>query len=357
MACSESKENLLIIGPAWVGDMVMAQSLFKILKKRFDDCRITVMAPAWTRPLLERMPEVDANLDLPLAHGELQLRKRRRLGLALKSQHFTRAIVLPNTFKSALIPFHAGIPIRTGWRGEWRDLLLTDCRKLDKQALPLMVQRFAALGMPAAADPPDDIPNPALQVDPANSSRALASLSLQIQSPGQGSRRAALCPGAEFGDSKQWPPAYFAALANMLIDAGWEVWIFGSENDRLAAEAILADVDTGKLGACHNLAGVTTLSQAIDLLALCHLVVSNDSGLMHIAAALAKPLVALYGSTSPDFTPPLTEKVKSLFTDIECRPCFQRQCPYGHRRCLTEIKPDQAMSAVQEVIAAREPAE
>lgn len=338
--------NLLIIGPTWVGDMVMAQSLFMLIKQRQPDSRITVMAPDWTRPLLQRMPEVDASRDLPVKHGELSLGKRRAIGRSLQPEGFTEAIILPNSFKSALIPFHAGIPKRTAWRGEWRNLLLTDCRTLDKQAFPLMVQRFAALGLPPDNKPPASIPYPRLKIDPGAAAEALKVLGLEA-----GERIVGICPGAEYGESKQWPAVHYAALTNQLVAGGWEVWIFGSGNDRLMAESILADVDNDKLPRCKNLTGATSLAQAIDVLAMTHLVVSNDSGLMHIAAALGKPLVALYGSTSPDFTPPLTEKVKSLFTDIECRPCFKRECPYGHRRCLTEIKPQRALAAAEELLA------
>lgn len=340
-------ENILVIGPAWVGDMVMAQSLFRLLKQRNRDSSLTVMAPGWTRPLLERMPQVDHSLILPFDHGELALSARRRLGHSLREQRFTRAIVLPNSFKSALIPYHARIPRRSGWRGEWRYVLLNDLRRLDKKKLPLMVQRFAALGLDDNEELPDIIPHPRLKIDGESVTAAREKLGLSVAD-----KVVALCPGAEFGDSKQWPATHFAELANRLLGEGWQVWILGSNNDKAMAEAILADIDTNALSACANLTGETSLAQAIDLLSLARLVVSNDSGLMHIAAALDKPLIALYGSTSPDFTPPLAEKVKLLSTDIECRPCFKRECPYGHRRCLTDISPDRALSAVEELVAA-----
>lgn len=338
---SGSSDKILVIGPSWVGDMVMAQSLFKALKAQQPDCHIAVMAPDWTRPLLDRMPEVDLALGLPLAHGELALGKRRALGKSLRNHGYDRAIVLPNSFKSALLPWHARIAVRTGWRGELRDLLLNDCRKLDKQALPLMVQRFVALAYPAG-QVPSDFPAPSLQVETGGRDSALTALQLNTERP-----VLALCPGAEFGDAKQWPPEHYAALSNTLVATGWQVWIFGSANDQLSAESILADIDPESLQYCHNLAGATDLGQAIDLLSVAQTVVSNDSGLMHIAAALARPVVALYGSTSPEFTPPLAERVELLATDIECRPCFERVCPYGHRRCLTELLPEQALQAVQ----------
>ena len=341
------EEKTLIIGPSWVGDMVMAQSLFKLIKEKPGSQTLAVMAPDWSRPLLSRMPEVDEIMDLPLAHGELALGKRRAIGRSLRERQFDNAIVLPNSFKSALIPFHARIPRRIGWRGELRDLLLTDCRRLDKSALPLMVQRFAALAFDAGAAAPEDFPAPALAIDEDNLQASLQKFQLQQDRP-----ILALAPGAEFGDSKQWPPEHFASLANAMLLQGWQVWIFGSANDALAAESILADIEPQFLPQCHNLTGATSLGEAIDLLSLAATVVSNDSGLMHIASALQRRLVAIYGSTSSEFTPPLAEQVELLATDIECRPCFKRVCPYGHRRCLTELLPEKAIQAVKDLNSA-----
>ncbi|MCH7815424.1 MAG: lipopolysaccharide heptosyltransferase II [Proteobacteria bacterium] len=340
----DNQENILVIGPSWIGDMVMAQSLLMTLKERNHDCRISVMAPAWTRPLLERMPQVEKSIDAPMKHGELKLGTRRSLGKRLKSEAFTSAIILPNSFKSALVPFHASIPRRIGWRGEWRNPLLTDCRKLDKEKFPLMVQRFAALADPVSINPPSKIPKPRLHIDSANVAIALQKFGLDHTR-----KITVICPGAEYGESKQWPSAHYATLCNSLITQGWTVWIFGSSNDVTIGQAILSNVDSDKRMNCKNLAGKTSLAEAIDLMSTAQAIVSNDSGLMHIAAALAKPVVAIYGSTSPDFTPPLTKRVKLLSTDIECRPCFKRECPFGHQRCLTELDPARVIRAVDEL--------
>lgn len=347
---NNSRENILVVGPAWVGDMVMAQSLFKCLKAEYPDCRISVLAPDWTRPLLDRMPEVERGISLQIGHGELALGQRRAIGKSLRQENFTTAIVLPNSFKSALIPFHAGIPRRVAFKGEWRNLLLTDCRKLDKQALPLMVQRFAALAYPSSAQPPAAIPEPRLLSDPASVTAAAQALDLELADS-----VLAICPGAEFGEAKQWPVEHYAATCRAKIDEGWRVWIFGSQKDAAVANEILALLTEDQRQRCSSLAGRTSLAQAIDLLSAADAVVSNDSGLMHIAAALDKPVVALYGSTSPDFTPPLTQRSKLLYTDIECRPCFQRVCPLGHKKCLTELEPGRAIAAVDELVTASSP--
>jgi len=343
---ARSRENILVIGPSWVGDMVMAQSLFMLLRRQNPGCTITVLAPDWTRALLDRMPEVSAAIPARLDHGELALGKRRRIGRDLRRENFTQAIVLPNSFKSALIPFHAGIPRRIGWRGEWRQALLNDCRTLDKDSFPRMLDRFAALAFDASDRPPAAVPYPALVTDAGATANALGKLSLHLDYP-----ILSLCPGAEFGESKQWPPEHFAELANEFLRKGWQIWLFGSANDRIAAESVMADVENEFLDRVEDLTGRTMLGEAIDLLARSAAVVSNDSGLMHIAAALGKPLVALYGSTSTAFTPPLAERVKSLHTDIECRPCFKRECPLGHKRCLKELSPHRVASAVVELAA------
>ncbi len=345
MTKQNSEENFLIIGPAWVGDMVMAQSLFITLKQKHPAGKISVMAPQWTRPVLNRMPQVDHSLDAQLDHGELKLGLRRSIGRSLKPSQFTQAIVLPNSFKSALIPFHAGIPKRTGWKGEWRRPLLNDCRTLDKEAFPRMVERFAALAYPASPARPQEIPHPRLQVNEKQAKETAQEFGLDPSK-----KILAICPGAEFGESKQWPPKHFADLINALADQSWEAWLFGSVNDQITSESVLADIEPTHLSVCKNLTGNTSLAQAIDLMSLASAVVSNDSGLMHVGAALQKPVVGLYGATSTDFTPPLADRVKLLATDIECRPCFKRQCPYGHMRCLNDLSPELAIEAVNQLV-------
>lgn len=335
--------RILVVGPSWVGDMVMAQALFMELKYRNPDVVIDVLAPEWTRPLLERMPEVNQAIDLPFEHGELGLVRRRALGMQLHKAAYDQAIVLPNSFKSALIPWFAGIERRTGWRGEKRSRILNDCRVLDKNQLPLMVQRFIALALPADAILPEQLPDP-MPVPRLRSDKDGVASTREMFGMDSSRRILALCPGAEFGDAKQWPADYFADVANARIEQGWQVVLLGSENDRQVTDAILDQTDPDY---CLNLAGETSLSQAIDLLDMADAVVSNDSGLMHIAAALHRPLVAIYGSTSADFTPPLTDRVELVSLDIECRPCFARQCPLRHKRCLTELLPARVLSALQ----------
>jgi len=331
------KNKVLIIGPAWVGDMVMAQSLFKLLRQRRSDLQIDVLAPAWSVALLARMPEVTDALVMPLGHGRLDLPERRRIGKALRDKQYAQAIVLPNSFKSALIPWWADIPVRTGWRGEMRYGVLNDMRRLDRKRYPLMIEQFMALGLPVNEPMPVDYPLPELIISSTSREQALARHALTTDHP-----ILAICPGAEFGPAKRWPEEYYAAVANEKRRAGWQVWIFGSANDHAVAEKIMSLTEQG----CINLAGKTQLEEAIDLLSLASAVVTNDSGLMHIASALQKPLIAVYGPTSPAFTPPLNKQAKIVSLTLPCQPCFQRICPLKHHHCMTELKPQKVIDAM-----------
>ena len=333
--------RILIIGPSWVGDMVMAQTLFHVLKQRHPTCVIDVLAPEWSRPILERMPEVRQALSFPLGHGALELATRRRIGKSLAGQ-YDQAILLPNSLKSALVPFFAGIPQRTGWRGEFRYGLLNDVRTLDKARYPLMIERFMALGYPAGAELPKPYPRPSLQIEAASRDAALAKFGLSLDRP-----VLALCPGAEFGEAKRWPSEHYAKVADIKIREGWQVWLFGSKNDHAVGESIRERLIPGLREESVNLSGETSLAEAIDLLSCSDAVVSNDSGLMHVAAALNRPLVAVYGSTSPGFTPPLADQVEVVRLGLECSPCFDRTCRFGHYNCLRLLEPEAVASALQ----------
>lgn len=321
--------KVLIIGPSWVGDMVMAQSLFIALKADNPDVQIDVLAMDWTRPLLQRMPEVNQAISMPISHGVFGWSMRRTLGKQLAKNNYDQAIVLPNSWKSALIPWFAGIPIRTGWQGEMRYGLLNDIRQLDEEALPMMVQRFVSLAYPAS----QSHAAPSYQAPKMQAKQVKETLNPELK-PGQ--KRLILCPGAEFGPAKQWPPEYYAELANQLLVQGWQVLVLGSKADQTTAELISQSI-TDNQQQFFNLTGQTQLEDAIDLLTTADWVVSNDSGLMHIAAALRRPLVVLYGPTSPAFTPPLSDNSHILQIDVDCGPCFQRTCPEGHHKCMRDL--------------------
>ncbi len=335
-------ERVLVVGPAWVGDMVMAQSLFRLLHETRPGVEVDVLAPEWSAPLLARMPELRYTVTLPVEHGRLELRRRWRIGRKLRQRNYHQAIVIPRSYKSALVPFLARVPRRTGYRGEHRYGLLNDIRPLDRELLRQTVQRYNALGLPPEAELPPPVPYPALQIDTDNRARLVETLGLDTTRP-----VVAFMPGAEYGPAKQWPLAHFAELAGRLARAGRQVWILGSQKDRAAAETITTSINQS---APVNLCGRTRLEDAIDLLSLCAAAVSNDSGLMHVAAAVGVPVVGIYGSSTPDYTPPLTARAAVLYRGLECSPCFRRTCRYGHTACLTGIPASEAVEALENLM-------
>ena len=328
----------LVVGPSWIGDMVMAQSLYKLLASRDPDTEIHVIAPAWSIPVLERMPEVTRALELPVAHGEAGIGKRWRLARRLRHEGYQRAIVLPRSLKAALVPFFASVPVRTGYRGEWRFGLINDMRAFDAERLDQTVKRFVALGLgPEEAGLPS-IPTPRLDIDEDNLRIVAARLGLDTESDA-----VAIIPGAEYGPAKRWPSEYYADLASRLVRVGLKVWVLGSEKEHEIGEAVSGPANHPN---AINLCGETSLADVIDLLGAARVAVTNDSGLMHVAAAVGTHVVAVYGSSSPGFTPPLTEAKDVFYLDLECSPCFQRECPLGHFRCMTDLGVDEICSAV-----------
>ena len=333
-------ERCLIVGPSWVGDMVMAQSLFMVLKKRFPDMQLDVLAPKWSKPLLERMPEVSGAIEMPLGHGALQLGTRYRLGKSLRQNSYDWAIVLPNSLKSALVPFWSRAKRRTGYTGEQRYGLLNDRRHLDKSILTKTVQRFVALGLEADVTLPPECPNPELTIETDNKNTLFDKFGLDYEKS-----VVALAPGAEYGPAKRWPAEYFSVVAEKLIDQGMQVVVVGSDKDAEISAKICSQ--SGAL----DLAGKTSLGEVIDLLSYCETTVSNDSGLMHVAAATGSNLIAIYGSSDPGFTPPMTGKAAILRLNLDCSPCFKRECPLGHTNCLVKIGPDMVMDSIKRVSA------
>ncbi|WP_339057720.1 ADP-heptose--LPS heptosyltransferase RfaF [Candidatus Regiella endosymbiont of Tuberolachnus salignus] len=343
--------KILVIGPSWVGDMVMSQSLYRTLKAKHVTASIDVMAPQWCLPLLNRMPEVNQALLMPLGHGRLALGQRRRLGIALREKNYDRAYVLPNSFKSALIPFFAAIPQRIGWRGEIRYGLLNDIRILNTLAFPMMVQRYVALAYDkqAISSSADLSPllRPQLHVSNAEQIAISHTFALNPHRSIIG-----LCPGAEFGPAKRWPHYHYAALAQQLINDGYQIILLGSPKDHQVAQEICLALDENNRDYCFNLAGQTSLEQVVILIAACHAIVSNDSGLMHIAAALDKPLIALYGPSNPEFTPPLSDKAVVIRLIKGYQRIRRGDADQGYHQSLIDIKPEQVVTALYQQLFA-----
>jgi heptosyltransferase-2 len=320
--------------------MVMAQSLYRLLRKRNPASEIHVVAPPWSLPILKRMPEVARGIELDVGHGELGLRERRALGRELRGERYTRAIVLPRSAKAALVPWFARVPRRTGFRGEWRYGLLNDVRKLDAR-LDQTVKRFVALGQECGEQPLESLEadlRPRLRADAANLARLRTEHALT-----PGARLIALMPGAEYGVAKRWPAAYYGEVAATMVGAGADVVVLGSAKEREIGDAVVAAASNARV---RNLCGRTALADVVDLLSAAAAAISNDSGLMHVAAAAGAPVVAIYGSSSPAFTPPLTDAAAILWLELECSPCFARECPLKHLRCLKELTPASVLDAV-----------
>ena len=325
-------ERILIVAPSWVGDAILSEPLVALLREPYEDPIVDVLVNAWCAPVYARMRGIRRIIENPIGHGKLDLAGRRRLARTLRGEGYTHAFVLPNSWKSALVPCLARVPKRVGYRGEGRFLLLTDARPLDRKAMPRLVERFAALAVARGALVPMP-PSPVLVPDTANRAAAMRALRLKTDRP-----VVILCPGAEFGAAKRWPPNQFAELAGMFLADGLQVWIVGSPNDRIAADAVLNSLGED-MHRVRDLTARTDLGTAIDILSSASLVVSNDSGLMHAAAAVGVPLVALFGSSSPAYTPPLSPLAQIAKIDIACSPCFKRECPLGHFKCMRELKP------------------
>lgn len=334
--------RILIVAPNWIGDCVAAQPLLMRLAARRPDCSITALAPPWVAPALAAMPEVTDVITNPFGHGPLKLLARRRFAKTLPE--FDEAYVLPNSWKSALIPFFAGIPVRVGFTGEARYGLIKRRHRLDEKRLPLQVERYAQLAETPGAELERPLPYPRLARSPAAVEATLAELGLTGQP-----RPVVLCPGAEFGPAKRWPERHYAELARHYRTQGIPVLILGSKKDA-AVSAEIVRLAGGPEG-IHDLCGSTKLAQAIDLIAHACLAVTNDSGLMHVAAATRTPLVALFGSSSPGYTPPLSDRARVITLGLACSPCFKRECPLGHLDCLNGISPERVLAEAAELLA------
>ena len=318
-----------MVSPNWIGDALMAQPLFGRLHEKVPGLKIDVLAPEWVAPVVRRMPEVAEVISAPLRHGGLQLRLRWEIGRRLRGRRYDQALVLPNSWKSALIPFFADIPLRSGYVGESRyGLLNLLYKKPPSKERPAMALHYAALSEPPGKDVGQPLPQPSLRFSAGDIESARRKFG--IAGP-----YAVFCPGAEYGPAKRWP--YFRELSARVRGKDVEIVLLGSPNDAEAAAGI-GGVD---------LVGKTTLDEAIDLIAGARYVVTNDSGLMHVAAALGRPLVALFGSSSPRHTPPLSPHARVRWLQVECSPCYQRECPLGHFRCMREMTVDSVAEDIQ----------
>ncbi len=335
--------RILVIAPNWIGDAVMSQPLLAAIKASHPHAVINVLATPWVAPVYRACSEVAELIEADLRHGQLQWGLRRALAAQIKKRNYASCYVLPNSLKSALIPWLANIPVRIGYQGELRRFFLTETKANSPktQRIP-MVEHYANLGAPSRnSDAAIRVP----QLTPTVSALESARSRLQAASI-QTNALVVLCPGAEYGPSKRWPAAHFAALAQSILKANptASVVLLGSPSDRAISDAIVSS--TAFEDRIFNWCGTTSLDEAIAIIGMCSKVVSNDSGLMHIGAALQVPQVAIFGSSDPNHTPPNSAKAVIISLQLPCSPCHQRECPLGHLNCLNQISPERVFAAL-----------
>ncbi|MFZ6816595.1 lipopolysaccharide heptosyltransferase II [Undibacterium sp. Rencai35W] len=345
----QAPERLLVIAPNWIGDAVMAQPLLRLLKQQYPAHAIDVLAAAWVAPVLRAMAEVDTVLETPFKHGALQLRERWRYARQLRQRHYAAAYILPNTLKFALIPWLAGIPRRIGYKGESRYGLINVMHHDDPVAPRAMVPFYAALAAEPAPQIATSCGRPSLTVSESHIVATYTQLGLSREQP-----LICFAPGAEFGNAKRWPAAHFAKLAAQITVTypATQIVLLGSPKDSPVCDEIKSL--SPSVPSIRHLAGKTSLDQAIALIASASAVVSNDSGLLHIASALNRPVIALYGPTDPDHAPPFSDIAYSLSLRLNCAPCKQRECPLGHQDCMQKMTTEMVYHPISAIMSSHQ---
>jgi len=340
--------RILIIAPNWIGDAVMSQPLLANLKSIYPKSQIDVLASPWVAPIYRACAEVHQVIDAHLEHQQLQWSLRKQLAKQLELNQYNACFVLPNSLKSALIPWLANIPLRIGYRGEMRfgliNFALDNPSKINR---PPMANHYLALCNVMDHSKEVDTnqaADPKLNISPT----AKQSVSAKLQAAAIDEKSIyVLCPGAEYGVTKRWPTGHFASLAQHLInnEPNANIILLGGKGDHALGEEIISQVkNTAQI---QNWCGETSLDEAIALIGMSKVLVSNDSGLMHIGAALKVPQVAIFGSSDPHHTPPLSDKAKVIWLNLPCSPCHKRECPLGHLKCLKDISPSTVLGAIQ----------
>jgi heptosyltransferase-2 len=339
-------QSILIIAPNWIGDAVSTQPLLANLKALYPDSKIDILASHWVAPIYRACSEVHEVIEAKLEHKKLQWNLRKQLAKELEAKNYQACFVLPNSFKSALIPWLANIPFRIGYRGEMRfGLINSALDNPSKVNRPPIVEHYLALSELLKDD--ESLPSVPLVPKLNISTSAKQSVENKLQSTNiSGDFIYVMCPGAEYGPTKRWPTEHFAVLAQKLIteNPSIQIVILGSKSDYVLGQEITSQAK--QAGKIHNWCGNTSLDEAIALIGISKAVISNDSGLMHIAAALQTPQVAIFGSSDPAHTPPLSKKAKVIWLNMPCSPCHKRICPLGHLRCLKDILPQQVLATL-----------
>jgi heptosyltransferase-2 len=339
-------QSILIIAPHWIGDAVSTQPLLANLKVLYPDSKINILASNWVAPVYRACSEVHEVIEAKFEHKKLQWNLRKEIAKEIEAKNYQACFVLPNSFKSALIPWLANIPFRIGYRGELRfgliNLALDNPSKVNR---PPMVEHYLVLSQLLKDD--ESIPLDKLVPKLNVSGAAKEQVGQKLQDANINRDFIyAICPGAEYGPSKRWPTEHFAVLAQQLIkqNSNNQIVLLGGKNDYSLAQEITSQ--SKLVSNIHNWCGNTSLDEAIALIGMSKAVVSNDSGLMHIAAALQIPQVAIFGSSDPTHTPPLSDRAKIMWLNMSCSPCHKRVCPLGHLSCLKDILPEQVLATL-----------
>jgi heptosyltransferase-2 len=339
-------QSILIIAPNWIGDAVSTQPLLANLRALFPNSKIDILASNWVAPVYRACSEVHEVIEVKFEHKKLQWNLRKQLAKVIEAKNYQACFVLPNSFKSALIPWLANIPFRIGYRGELRfgliNLALDNPSKVNR---PPMVKHYLALGQLLKDDESSPLDKLVPKLNVSGTAKQQVEQKLQDANINSDSIYA-ICPGAEYGPSKRWPTEHFAVLAQQLItqNSNNQIILLGGNSDHSLAQEITSQ--TQQSNNIHNWCGNTSLDEAIALIGMSKAVVSNDSGLMHIAAALQIPQVAIFGSSDPAHTPPLSDRAKIMWLNMPCSPCHKRECPLGHLRCLKDILPEQVLATL-----------
>ena len=338
--------SILIIAPNWIGDAVSTQPLLANLKVLYPNSKIDILASNWVAPVYRACSEVHEVIEAKFEHQKLQWNLRKQLAKVIEAKNYQACFVLPNSFKSVLIPWLANIPVRIGYRGELRfgliNLALDNPSKVNR---PPMVEHYLALSQLLKDDESISLDRLVPKLNVSGAAKQQVEQKLQGANINSDSIYA-VCPGAEYGPSKRWPTEYFAVLAQQLINqnSNNQIILLGSKSDHSLAQEITSQAK--QASNIHNWCGNTSLDEAIALIGMSQAVVSNDSGLMHIAAALQIPQVAIFGSSDPAHTPPLSDRAKIIWLNMSCSPCHKRVCPLGHLRCLKDILPEQVLATL-----------
>lgn len=327
--------RILVIAPHWIGDAVMSLPLITLIHTKFPNSSIDVLCTPWVGSIYRASPAVETIVERDFQHGALQWSLRRSTARELKKQAYDMAFVLPNSMKSALIPWLAGIPTRIGYQGEYRfGLINVSLPNPSRQARTPMMEHYAKLlgGALDQISNPQNLPSPKLSIDSTLTQWARG----RIEEIG-GVPLYVFAPGAEYGSAKRWPTSHFAQLANQILEGNPDakIIILGSRADHVLGQEIVQS--TNLSDRIHNWCGAIRLDQSMALIAQSTCLISNDSGLMHIGAALSIPQIAIFGSSNPKHTPPLSPKAQIIWLGLDCSPCYQRTCPLGHLNCLNQI--------------------